>query len=131
MHERFSREEKVRNLLGATLVTVGSLAMVAFSWPPTSIVELLTAASVVVFGLLGYVMRVLGFSAAPLLLGFVLGPLMEEHFRRAMLISAGDFGFFFERPISAVVMSLTALLLAHSLYRTVRTRMKPKIDAAE
>ncbi len=87
--------------------------------------------TVVVFGLLGYVMRVLGFSAAPLLLGFVLGPLMEEHFRRAMLISAGDFGFFFERPISAVVMSLTALLLAHSLYRTVRTRMKPKIDAAE
>jgi len=87
--------------------------------------------AVAAIGLAGYLLALASFSPTLLLLGFVLGPLMEEHFRRAMLISAGDFGFFFERPISAVVMSLTALLLAHSLYRTVRTRMKPKIDAAE
>lgn len=86
--------------------------------------------TVAAFGLLGYVMRVLGFSAAPLLLGFVLGPLMEEHFRRAMLISAGDFGFFFDRPISAVVMVLTGVILLHSLWRTVMARMSPKEGAA-
>jgi TctA family transporter len=86
--------------------------------------------TVAFFGLLGYLMRVLGFSAAPLLLGFVLGPMMEEHFRRAMLISAGDFGFFFDRPISAVVMSLTGLLLLHAMYRTVRAKMKPKASTA-
>ncbi|KPQ18589.1 MAG: putative tricarboxylic transport membrane protein [Rhodobacteraceae bacterium HLUCCO18] len=86
--------------------------------------------TVAFFGLLGYLMRVLGFSAAPLLLGFVLGPMMEEHFRRAMLISAGDFGLFFDRPISAVVMSLTGLLLLHAMYRTVRARMKRKASAA-
>ena len=78
--------------------------------------------TVAVFGILGYLFRVLGFAAAPLLLGFVLGPLMEEHFRRAMLISAGDIGFFVSRPISTVVMGLTALLLARSLWRTLRVR---------
>ncbi|MCU4652036.1 tripartite tricarboxylate transporter permease [Roseibacterium sp. SDUM158016] len=86
--------------------------------------------TVAFFGVVGYLMRVLGFSAAPLLLGFVLGPLMEEHFRRAMLISGGDFGFFFDRPISAVVMCLTGILLAHSLYRTVRAKMKSKAGSA-
>ena len=54
--------------------------------------------TVAFFGLLGYLMRVLGFSAAPLLLGFVLGPMMEEHFRRAMLISAGGFRLVLRSP---------------------------------
>jgi TctA family transporter len=85
---------------------------------------------VAVFGLLGYVFRVLGFAAAPLLLGFVLGPLMEEHFRRAMLISGGDFGFFFDRPISAIVMGLTGLLLAHSIWRTITQKRRVKVEAA-
>lgn len=68
------------------------------------------------FGALGYVMRVLGFPGAPLLLGFVLGPLMEEHFRRAMLLSRGDFATFFERPISGTIMVLTGLILIWSIW---------------
>lgn len=70
---------------------------------------------IVFFGALGYLMRILDFPAAPLLLGFVLGPLMEEHLRRAMLLSDGDFMTFLERPISATVMGITALFLLWSV----------------
>ncbi len=75
---------------------------------------------VVFFGTLGYVMRLLHFSPAPLLLGFVLGPLMEEHFRRAMLISRGNLGTFVERPISGTVLAVTALLLLWSAWSAYR-----------
>ena len=76
------------------------------------------------FGVFGYLCRVLGFGVAPLLLGFVLGPLMEEHFRRAMLISGGDFSFFMERPIARVVLIITALILLHSIWRAFRIKRR-------
>lgn len=75
---------------------------------------------VVFFGLLGYLMRIFDWPAAPMLLGFVLGPLLEEHFRRAMLLSRGDFMTFFDRPISAAIMVLTALVLAWGIWSTIR-----------
>ena len=56
------------------------------------------------FGLVGYVLVKLGCEPAPLLLGFVLGPLLEEHLRRAMIISRGDPMIFLERPISATLL---------------------------
>lgn len=68
------------------------------------------------FGALGFLMRVLDFPGAPLLLGFVLGPLMEEHFRRAMLLSRGDFMTFFDRPISGAIMALTGLILVWGIW---------------
>lgn len=71
---------------------------------------------VAIFGALGFVMRVLNFPGAPLLLGFVLGPMMEEHFRRAMVLSRGDFMTFFDRPISSVIMILTGLILVWSVW---------------
>lgn len=74
------------------------------------------------FGLLGYTMRVLHFPAAPLLLGFVLGPMMEEHFRRAMLLSRGDPATFIDRPISATVMALALVILLWGLYSSFRRR---------
>ncbi len=63
------------------------------------------------FGLLGYVLLKLDCEPAPLLLGFILGPLMEENLRRAMLISRGDPLVFATRPISAGLLLLAALLL--------------------
>ena len=69
---------------------------------------------VIFFGILGYLMRLLDFSAAPLLLGFVLGPMMEEHFRRAMVLSRGDLTTFIDRPVSGVILALTLLLLLRS-----------------
>jgi TctA family transporter len=77
---------------------------------------------VVIFGLLGYVMRIFDWPSAPLLLGFVLGPMMEEHFRRAMLLSHGDFATFFNRPISATIMAMMALLLLWAVWSELRRK---------
>ena len=85
---------------------------------------------VLAFGLLGYLMRLLRFPAAPLLLGFVLGPMMEEHFRRAMLLSRGDFMTFFDRPISAVVMTLAILLLIWGLVSALRVGRRGTVEDA-
>jgi TctA family transporter len=78
------------------------------------------------FGALGYATRLLDFHIAPLLLGFVLGPLVEENFRRALLLADGNVLVFFVSPISAVFMALTAMLLAWTIfragYRTYRAR---------
>jgi TctA family transporter len=63
------------------------------------------------FGLLGYVFIKLGCEGAPLLLGFVLGPMMEENFRRSLLLSRGDFSVFFTRPISLGLLVAAALLV--------------------
>ncbi len=66
---------------------------------------------VAVFGVLGYIFVRLGCEGAPFLLGLVLGPQMEEYFRRAMLLSRGDAMVFLERPISLGLLITTALLL--------------------
>ena len=63
------------------------------------------------FSVLGYAFIKLGCEPAPLILGFVLGPLMEENLRRAMLISRGDPSVFFTRPISLSFMLVTLLLI--------------------
>jgi putative tricarboxylic transport membrane protein len=67
--------------------------------------------TVIVFGVIGYFMMSFRYPPAPLLLGFILGPLMEEHLKRALLISQGDLMVFVERPISLSFLLLTALLL--------------------
>lgn len=67
------------------------------------------------FGLLGYVLRLFKFEPAPLLIGFVLGPMMEEFFRRAMLLSRGDPMVFLERPGSAALLGIGAALLLFSV----------------
>ena len=64
-----------------------------------------------VFGLLGYVFLRLGLEAAPLILGFILGPMLEENFRRALVISRGSFSIFVTRPISASLLAITAAFL--------------------
>ncbi|BAI71255.1 tricarboxylic transport membrane protein [Azospirillum sp. B510] len=63
------------------------------------------------FGLFGYVLKKLDCEPAPLLLGFVLGPLLEENLSRAMLLSQGDLTVFVSRPISAGLMAVAAGLL--------------------
>jgi TctA family transporter len=63
------------------------------------------------FGLLGYVFSKLGCEPAPMLLAFILGPMMEEYLRRAMLISRGDWLVFVERPISATLLVMALLAM--------------------
>jgi putative tricarboxylic transport membrane protein len=62
----------------------------------------------------------LDFPVAPILLGYVLGPLVEENFRRALLLSRGNLGVFFERPISLAFMTLSILLVAAQVFFAVR-----------
>ncbi len=63
------------------------------------------------FGIIGYLFFKLGSEPAPLLLGFVLGPMMEENFRRALLLSRGDFTTFVTRPLSLGLLIAAALLV--------------------
>jgi len=63
------------------------------------------------FGVLGYVFSKLGCEAAPMLLAFILGPLMEEYLRRAMLLSRGNPWVFVQRPISATLLMIAVLAL--------------------
>lgn len=76
--------------------------------------------SVLVFGLIGYALRLWRFEPAPLLIGFVLGPMMEEYFRRAMLLSRGDAMVFIERPGAAVILLASLLLFAGSVLPVAR-----------
>jgi putative tricarboxylic transport membrane protein len=64
-----------------------------------------------VFGLLGYIFHKFGCEPAPMMLGFILGPMMEEFLRRALLLSKGDPMVLVTRPISAVMLALAAVLL--------------------
>ncbi|HYF57392.1 MAG TPA: tripartite tricarboxylate transporter permease [Burkholderiaceae bacterium] len=63
------------------------------------------------FAILGYVFKKLDCEPAPMLLGFVLGKLMEEYLRRAMTISRGDASVFFTRPLSATLLAMAGILL--------------------
>jgi TctA family transporter len=74
----------------------------------------------VVIGIFGYVLLLLGFHPAPILLGFVLGPRFEENFRRAMLISRGDILVFIKHPISAVFVGLCVILISVQIYLWLR-----------
>jgi len=76
----------------------------------------------VLFGLMGYLFVKLKCEPAPLILAFVLGPLMEENLRRALLISRGDPMVFFTRPISATFLILTILLLIFMILPAVRKK---------
>jgi putative tricarboxylic transport membrane protein len=78
--------------------------------------------AIALFGILGYFLVKLGCEPAPLLLGFVLGPLLEEHLRRAMIISRGDPSIFFVRPISLALLIAAAFALAIALLPAIRQK---------
>ena len=74
------------------------------------------------FGVFGFVCMKLGFPPAPMLLGYVLGPMMEENLRRSMLMSGGDPSVFVTRPISAAFIFATVLILLVMVVPAVRVR---------
>ncbi|MGQ0676269.1 MAG: tripartite tricarboxylate transporter permease [Rhodospirillales bacterium] len=74
------------------------------------------------FGLLGYVFNKLGCEPTPMLLGFVLGPMMEEFLRRALVLSDGDPVVLLTEPLSAVLLAISAVLLATVLLPAVRRK---------
>ena len=75
-----------------------------------------------IFGLIGYVFVKLDCEPAPLLLGFILGPMMEENLRRAMLLSRGDPMTFVTRPLSATLLAVSLLLLIVIMLPAIRKK---------
>ena len=74
----------------------------------------------IIWGLIGFFFKKIGISAAPMILGYVLGPMLEENFRRAMFISDGSLLVFVQRPISAVLLGVTLVLLVILLIPSVK-----------
>ncbi len=75
-----------------------------------------------IFGVFGYVCLKLESEPAPLMLGFILGPLMEENLRRAMLLSRGDPTVFFQRPISATLLVIAIIMLGIIALPAIRSK---------
>jgi TctA family transporter len=82
------------------------------------------------FGVIGYLFKRLECEPAPLLLGFILGPMLEEYFRRAMLFSKGNPATFVTQPISASLLALTVVILVLVLLPSFR-RTRKKAFVAE
>ena len=74
------------------------------------------------FGIIGYLFYKFGCEPAPLLLGLILGPMMEENLRRSMLLSRGDWSVFLTRPLSAGLLAAAALLLLVVLSPSVKKK---------
>lgn len=63
------------------------------------------------FGILGYILRRAGYPLAPIVIGLVLGPICEENLRRSLIFSGGDYAIFFQRPISAAIMTINIVVI--------------------
>jgi putative tricarboxylic transport membrane protein len=79
------------------------------------------------FGILGYLMKKLKYEGAPLVMAFVLGPMLELNLRRSLIVSDGSFTIFFTRPLSAVIL-VSALLILSFSFLPKRRRKKPEIE---
>jgi putative tricarboxylic transport membrane protein len=71
------------------------------------------------FGVVRYLMRKIGMTAAPMVLALVIGPLVENSLRQSLTISQGSLSIFFNRPISAVLVAIAFLSLFVPLFRTM------------
>ncbi|MDQ7986479.1 tripartite tricarboxylate transporter permease, partial [Pseudomonas sp. G34] len=81
-------------------------------------------------GVAGYILRKMDFPLSAVLLGFILGGMMEQNLRRALSISNGELGILFSSPITWGVWALIVLMIALPFYRTWRKRSQRKADAA-
>ncbi|MDE2515299.1 MAG: tripartite tricarboxylate transporter permease [Rhodospirillales bacterium] len=88
--------------------------------------SLFEVGEVLVFGVAGAIFAALDFPIAPILLGFVLGPMVEANFRRALLLSHGDLMVFLRHPISAVFVGIAAALIAIQLGLALRRAGAPR-----
>jgi TctA family transporter len=77
---------------------------------------------VAAFGLAGYVFIKLGCEPAPLLLGFILGPMLEEYLKRALKLARGDWSVFLTRPLSAALLAIGVLLLVMVLLPAIKSK---------
>ncbi|ABE33477.1 tripartite tricarboxylate transporter TctA family protein [Paraburkholderia xenovorans LB400] len=88
--------------------------------------SLFEVGEVLLFGVVGAVLLALEFPVAPILLGYVLGPMIEENFRRTLLLSHGHLSAFILHPISAVFIAASAILIAAQVYFAVLARIRKR-----
>ena len=84
----------------------------------------------IIAGIVGYVLQKLDFALPPIILGVILGGMIEKNFRRALILSNGDVGTFFTRPISCVFIVLAVVSLFSPVIKTVIASKKAKKQAA-
>jgi putative tricarboxylic transport membrane protein len=91
--------------------------------------DLFSVGITVFFGIIGYVLRKVDINPAPIVLALVLGYMMESNFRRGLVMSSGDYSFFFSKPISAVLLGLAAMIILWpvigSIKRIIGSRSDP------
>lgn len=80
----------------------------------------------VIFGLIGYLLSKFDYPLAPVILGFILGPITETYMRRGLQLSKGSFLPFFTRPISGVFMAITIIFIVYSVVKGIRSANKQK-----
>jgi putative tricarboxylic transport membrane protein len=74
------------------------------------------------FGVVGWIMRKFGYEAAPLIMAYILGPMLENALRQSLLISGGSFLIFITRPISGIALGFTSLLLLSNIFPYIKKR---------
>jgi putative tricarboxylic transport membrane protein len=88
-------------------------------------------AVMIIFGVVGYLFKKFGYEGAPLILGFVLGPMFEVNLRRSLLISQGSFSIFFTRPIALTAIIICIILLILPIYQAfTANKAKPDCGSA-
>jgi len=85
----------------------------------------------ILFGIVGYLMRKFGYEGPPLILAFVLGPILEQALRQSLLISKGSFMIFVTRPISAITLFIGGLLLLSTALPYMKRRRMEYRDLKE
>jgi TctA family transporter len=85
----------------------------------------------VIFGFIGYLFYKLDCEPAPLLLGFILGPMMEENLRRALLLSRGDWTTFMSRPLSAGLLIAAALMIVVVMLPSIKNKREEAFQDAD
>jgi putative tricarboxylic transport membrane protein len=87
-----------------------------------SVVEVII---MLIFGFVGYILRKFDYEEAPLVLAFILGPMLERNFRQSLIMSDGSLSIFLQRPISAIAFLISVLLLIStglSFYRKTKNK---------
>ena len=112
-------------LLIAFLMIFGVIGAFASS---TSLFDVLVA---IAFGFLGYFMDRYGFPIAPVVLGMILGPMLENSLRQALITSEGSLMIFITHPISAVFLAIAAITSISMIIREIRAEKKPKTAPSE
>jgi putative tricarboxylic transport membrane protein len=81
-----------------------------------------------IFGALGYIFRKLNYEPAPLALAFVLGPMLEQNLRQALIISDGDLSVFLTHPLSGISLLLSFLLMLSAIFPSFQKRRRKVIS---